>query len=180
MEDVKDQTSVVLDVLAENTTAIKHNLKNSCPTFSKKFPIKNVDQFNSMEKSIDESNEKEYIASVRSICGNKGIRKTISEFIEPELLCQFNLDGSHNKLRLLNFPKIMGILFAGTYVEGCTDKTFKEEIRVGMRLAKNRYCKEKMKSKKLSCDKKSTDESTAVLDVADDVFQSQCRIFINS
>ncbi|XP_073830854.1 uncharacterized protein [Musca autumnalis] len=133
-----------------------------------------------MEKSIDESNEKEYIASVRSICGNKGIRKTISEFIEPELLCQFNLGGSHNKLRLLNFPKIMGIPFAGTYVEGCADKTFKEEIRVGRRLAKNRYCKEKMKSKKLSCDKKSTDESTTVLDVADDVFQSQCRIFINS
>ncbi|XP_073811690.1 uncharacterized protein [Musca autumnalis] len=61
IKDVKDQTSVVLDVLAENTTAIKNNLKNSTPKFADSFPIKTLEQFTSWERTIDERNEKEYV-----------------------------------------------------------------------------------------------------------------------
>ncbi|XP_073821911.1 uncharacterized protein [Musca autumnalis] len=60
IKDVKDPTSVVLDVLAENTIAIKNNLKNFSPKFSKTFPIKSVEEFTALENNIDEGNEKEY------------------------------------------------------------------------------------------------------------------------
>ncbi|KNC22078.1 hypothetical protein FF38_03378 [Lucilia cuprina] len=84
------------------------------------------------------------IASIRAICGQRGIKKGLRDIIKPEVLDLYNLDGTHNKLRLLNFPKLcMFYLVAGTYCEGNTDKTFKSDIRDALKIAKNRYCKEK-------------------------------------
>lgn len=56
------QNSTVLDVLAENTAAIKSNLKHNVPKYTKTFPIKTVADFNRLEESINESNEKEYVS----------------------------------------------------------------------------------------------------------------------
>lgn len=82
----------------------------------------------------------------------------------PRLLVDFNVDGSHNKQRLLNYTKFINVLFRkqifnitliitlnkllyfpldGTYDENCTEKSFKCHLRDAIKLVKNRYFKEK-------------------------------------
>ncbi|XP_073845932.1 uncharacterized protein isoform X3 [Musca autumnalis] len=182
IKDVKDQTCVVLNVLAENTTAIKNNLKNCSPKFSNSFPIKSIEEFTCLENSIDSGNEKEYIASVRSICGSRGIRKSVADLVVPEVLNKFNIDGTHNKMRLLNFPKLMAIFFAGSYVDGNTNKSFKEQLRHGLKLAKNKISKDKIKSKKTDNEAEAETEKEndcGVKDHADDFFELQYQRLIN-
>ncbi|XP_037809060.1 uncharacterized protein LOC119601895 [Lucilia sericata] len=171
LKDIKNQNTIILDVLAENTAAMKSCIKNNIPKYTKTFPISSVDEFQKVEETLNEENEKEYIASIRAICGQRGIKKGLRDIIKPEVLDLYNLDGTHNKLRLLNFRKFMHVLFAGTYCEGNTDKTFKSDIRDALKIAKNRYCKEKKKS---AASKENTTSTE------DDFFEKHYNLLINS
>lgn len=111
---------------------------------------------------------------MRSICGQRGIKKGLCEVITPEVLNDFNLDGTHNIFYYHYLYKIYAyivwwvflctclfLLFidyslfffitAGTYCEGNTDKSFKADIRDGLKLAKNRNCKEKVYYQRKYC-----------------------------
>ncbi|KAI8124741.1 hypothetical protein CVS40_4891 [Lucilia cuprina] len=109
LKDIKNQNKIILDVSAENTAAIKSSIKNNIPKYTMTFPISSVDKFQKVEETINEENEMGYIASIRAICGQCGIKKGLREIIKPEVLDLYNLDGIHNKLGLLNFPKFMHI-----------------------------------------------------------------------
>ncbi|XP_037806700.1 uncharacterized protein LOC119600513 [Lucilia sericata] len=146
MRDIKNQNTLVLNVLSENTDAIEKSL-NKNPRFLKIFPISTIEQLNEIEENINEQNEKDYISSIRAIAGQRGLKKGLSDIMTPKLLVEFNVDGSHNKQRLLNYTKFVNVLFHGTYDENCTEKSFKCHLRDALKLVKNRYFKEKCVSK---------------------------------
>ncbi|XP_065363357.1 uncharacterized protein LOC135956715 [Calliphora vicina] len=146
MRDIKNQNTMVLNVLSENTDAIEKSL-NKNPKYLKMFPISTINQLNEIEDSINEQNEKEFISSIRAIAGQRGLKKGLSDIMTPKLLVEFNVDGSHNKQRLLNYTKFVNVLFHGTYDENCTEKSFKCHLRDALKLVKNRYFKEKCISK---------------------------------
>lgn len=126
------------------------------------------------------------------MCGNRGIKKGLSDIIKPDVLDKFNLEGTHNKMRLLQFPKFMSVLFCksfivsvnnlhlraplfsiigGTYNEGNSDKSFKIDLRDALKLAKNRHCKDKLKNLNKSADKENAcDGKVHTTDPEEDFF----------
>ncbi|KNC23128.1 hypothetical protein FF38_01759 [Lucilia cuprina] len=63
--------------------------------------------------------KKEYISSIRAIAGKRGLKKGLTDILSPILLVDFNVEGSHNKQRLLNYPKFINILFPSIMLENC-------------------------------------------------------------
>ncbi|XP_023297689.2 uncharacterized protein LOC111680286 isoform X2 [Lucilia cuprina] len=174
MRDIKNQNTLVLNVLSENTDAIEKSL-NKNPRFLKIFPISTIEQLNEIEDNINEQNEKDYIASIRAIAGQRGLKKGLSDIMTPKLLVEFNVDGSHNKQRLLNYTKFVNVLFHGTYDENCTEKSFKCHLRDALKLVKNRYFKEKCISKDKS-DNVAKEIAASKLSDTQDVSQNEIII----
>ncbi|KNC25534.1 hypothetical protein FF38_12954 [Lucilia cuprina] len=179
MRDIKNQNTLVLNVLSENTDAIEKSL-NKNPRFLKIFPISTIEQLNEIEDNINEQNEKDYIASIRAIAGQRGLKKGLSDIMTPKLLVEFNVDGSHNKQRLLNYTKFVNVLFHGTYDENCTEKSFKCHLRDALKLVKNRYFKEKCISKDKSDNVAKEIAASKLSDTQDNLEKQQCRACYNA
>ncbi|XP_046808486.1 uncharacterized protein LOC124420169 isoform X1 [Lucilia cuprina] len=122
---IQNHNDLFLNTLCENTIAIKNTLKDKNPKHTKMFPISTLKELKQLEENICDENEKEYISSVRAITGNRGLMKGLSDIISPKLLVDFNVDGSHNKERFLNFPRLVNVLFHGTYDENFTERSNK-------------------------------------------------------
>lgn len=53
---------MVLDVLSENTVAIKNSIKDCGPKYTKQFPLKTLEDLEKLENDINDTNEKEYVS----------------------------------------------------------------------------------------------------------------------
>ncbi|XP_075154935.1 uncharacterized protein LOC142228400 [Haematobia irritans] len=149
--DVKQQNSIVIRALGKNNVAIDNIVKTNAPKYTKIFPLKSLEEFNKLEESINETNENEYVASIRAIVGKRGVKKGLADLIAPEVLVHFNVEGIHNKMRLLNYEKFINVLCMGTYdMNEFSQKTFKEELKYAVKLVKNRFFKEKVKTRESS------------------------------
>ncbi|KAI8124860.1 hypothetical protein CVS40_4869 [Lucilia cuprina] len=140
---IQNHNELFMNTLSENTVAIRNSLKDKCPKHIKMFPITTLKDLKELEENISEENEKEYISSIRAITGNRGLKKGLSDIVSPKVLVDFNVDGSHNKERFLNYPRLVNVLFHGTFDENLTEKSFKTHLRDAIKLAKNRFFKEK-------------------------------------
>lgn len=49
--------------------------------------------------------------TIKAIVGKRGLKKRLKDVVVPEVLVNFNLDGHHNKMRLLKYSKFLNILF---------------------------------------------------------------------
>ncbi|XP_065363786.1 uncharacterized protein LOC135957054 isoform X2 [Calliphora vicina] len=169
LKEIRNQNALILDALSENNVALKDFLKDRNPKYIKTFPINRIEELNDLERNINESNEKEYISSIRAIAGKRGLKKGLTDILSHKLLVDFNVEGSHNKQRLLNYPKFVNILFQGTYDENSSEKSFKNTLRDALKLAKNRFFKEKksIEKAKISIDSPKDGDSEKVLQLTD-------------
>lgn len=99
--------------------------------YSKLFPIKSLKELDELEELITDNNVNELvsyelikqmktisntifqlkIAVVHQLLGPHGIIKSIVAIMSEDCIMECNLDGIHNKRRLLNSPKFMDLIF---------------------------------------------------------------------
>ncbi|XP_037808565.1 uncharacterized protein LOC119601604 [Lucilia sericata] len=107
------------------------------------FPLKSKSEMDDIELEISDENMEAMTHTIKKIVGRNGIKKMLTAIFDKHLLLEFNVDGRQNKKRLLDYPKLINLIYKCVYKdEMLTKKAFYDEIRKGIRLAKNRHYKE--------------------------------------
>ncbi|XP_017479996.1 PREDICTED: uncharacterized protein LOC108369408 [Rhagoletis zephyria] len=83
----------------------------------------------------------EMAASVQGLIKNGGFEKNMDCIFSTEFILDTNLDGKQGKKRLLNYTKIMGVLYGAVEKDGINEKAFLHALRTGLRRVKNRHFK---------------------------------------
>ncbi|XP_067629159.1 uncharacterized protein [Eurosta solidaginis] len=95
---IDHQSSVVMGTLAEHTVLMEKLLfqEREVSALGEVFPIKDDCQLNELNENINGENKHIYVNIVNKILRNK-IDKNIDLSFDPELVYEYNLDGSHGK-----------------------------------------------------------------------------------
>lgn len=108
---ISQQNDKLVDTIESDKLAPQLVFSRKISKYSRLFPIKSLKELDELEKIIDEKNVNEFIAIVRQLLQPKGIIKNISLVISVPCIMECNVDGHHNKRRLLNSPKFMDLIY---------------------------------------------------------------------
>ncbi|XP_037818186.1 uncharacterized protein LOC119608032 isoform X2 [Lucilia sericata] len=147
-----NQNNVLSEVLSKQIVALNSSFKSHFeePKFTTIFPLSSDDELNNFEKMINSENKSEIVSSVKRVLGTKGLQKGISNIFSKDIIINYNVRGIQGKKRLLDFKKVINILFLATSSEGGTEIEFYGELRKAFKAAKNKHFKfECLKRKKL-------------------------------
>ncbi|KAI8128655.1 hypothetical protein FF38_12074 [Lucilia cuprina] len=115
----------------------------------KRFPIKSIKELDALEKYINRKNLNELVAVVQQLLTPQGIVKNIDAVLSTDCIVSCNVDGHHYKRRLLNYTKFMDLLFQAAYYDGYSQKVFLDDVRRGLKMAKNRHNKNVFRNRQL-------------------------------
>ncbi|XP_067619048.1 uncharacterized protein [Eurosta solidaginis] len=105
------------------------------------FPIKTQDDLESAEINIKEDNRREYIALAKALLMPGSFKKNLHKILGIDIIVDYNVDGRHNKKRILDYPNLLDVLYQATTKEGWNYKYFLDDLRLGFKCAKNKQFK---------------------------------------
>ncbi|KAI8128653.1 hypothetical protein FF38_12073 [Lucilia cuprina] len=141
--------------------------------YSKIFPIKSLKELDALDALINDNNVNELIAVVHQLLAPHGIVKNIETVMSVECIMECNVDGHHNKRRLLNSKKFMDLLFQAAYYDGYSHKMFLEHVRRGFKMVKNRHNKNLCRHRQMErqrLEQQSVNDSLEVEEIITDDF----------
>ncbi|KAI8128656.1 hypothetical protein CVS40_1902 [Lucilia cuprina] len=107
--------------------------------FARRFPLDSIEDLKKFELEIDEDNKENIINIIQSLLSPQGIMKNVINILSDKIIMESNVDGHHNKTRLLNFPKTIDVLFlASRKDDNYSSKMFLDDLRRSLRVVKNR------------------------------------------
>ncbi|XP_075166164.1 uncharacterized protein LOC142238409 [Haematobia irritans] len=106
--------------------------------YSNLFPVATLADLENLEATLDDSNIPDIVEVLETILLPKGIISNIGQVFSIEVMMECNLEGIHGKTRLQKYKKFMNVLFQAVYVDGYGLKSFLNDIRRGLKLAKSR------------------------------------------
>ncbi|KAM7342327.1 uncharacterized protein ACRADG_009792 [Cochliomyia hominivorax] len=146
---ILSQQSGMLDEAIQTEKSKEIHGKKSNALSSRRFPLEDLEDLKKFELEINEDNRMHIINIVESLLSPQGLMKNIVNVLTDNLIMESNVDGHHNKTRLLNFPKTIDVLFmASREKDDYTDKMFLEDLRRSLRMVKNRCHKNNCRARK--------------------------------
>ncbi|XP_037809948.1 uncharacterized protein LOC119602475 [Lucilia sericata] len=136
---IRKQNDKLVETIEADKLAPQLVFSKKISQYSKLFPIKTLEELDALEALINDNNVNELIAVVHQLLAPRGIIKNLVSVMSMECIVECNLDGLHNKRRLLNSPKFMDLLFQAANFDGYNQKMFLEQVRRGLKMAKNRH-----------------------------------------
>ncbi|XP_065369230.1 uncharacterized protein LOC135961631 [Calliphora vicina] len=153
-ETLLQQNELIISLLSKQTGILDETIEadrtlphvfygKKISEYSRRFPLENFEDLQKFEGEINEENENHVINIIQALLSPKGLSKSISNVLSENLIMAVNVDGYHNKKRLLNFPKTIDILFMSSRKdnEDYTSQMFLNDLRRALRMVKNRIHK---------------------------------------
>ncbi|XP_037809955.1 uncharacterized protein LOC119602483 [Lucilia sericata] len=171
-ETILKQNEFIISLLSKQTGMLEENIETErnlsqlhygkkVSQFAKRFPLESIDDLKKFELEIDEENKGNIINTIQSLLSPQGIMKNVVNILSDNIIMESNMDGHHNKTRLLNFPKTMDVLFlASRKDDNYSSKMFLDDLRRSLRVVKNRYHKNncRARQKQLLREEQARDE----------------------
>ncbi|XP_037809950.1 uncharacterized protein LOC119602477 [Lucilia sericata] len=153
-ETLQQQNELIISLLSKQTGILNETIEAEHPLphvfygkqiseYSRRFPLENMKDLEKFETEITDENENHIITIVQALIAPKGLTKSISNVLSENLIMEINVDGYHNKKRLLNFPKTIDIIFMASRNdnEEYNNQMFLNDLRRSLRMVKNRIHK---------------------------------------
>ncbi|XP_067613950.1 uncharacterized protein [Eurosta solidaginis] len=138
-----------MGTLAEHTVLMEKLLfqEREVSALGEVFPIKDDCQLHELNENINGENKHIYVNIVKKILRNK-IDKNIDLVFDPELVYEYNLDGSHGKKGLKDIKNVYEVVKdAASSIYGVAEGD--DKLRRAIHLSKKRQLK-KIKGSKLN------------------------------
>ncbi|KAM7345543.1 uncharacterized protein ACRADG_011802 [Cochliomyia hominivorax] len=153
-ETLLQQNELIISLLTKQTGILDETIEaernlshlfygKKISEYSRRFPLDSMDDLEKFEMEINDDNENHIINIVQALLSPKGLAKSISNVLSDNIIMEINVDGYHNKKRLLNYPKTIDILFQASRLdnEDYTSQLFLNDLRRSLRMVKNRIHK---------------------------------------
>ncbi|XP_075147098.1 uncharacterized protein LOC142237868 [Haematobia irritans] len=111
------------------------------PRFAEFFPIKSDNELKSIDEMINDDNKSEFVSTLRRVIGAKGLQRGITNVFSNDIILNYNARGIQGKKRLLDFKKLIDVLFLASTADGCTEYEFIVALRNALKAAKNKHFK---------------------------------------
>ncbi|XP_023293751.2 uncharacterized protein LOC111676964 [Lucilia cuprina] len=149
-ETLMQQNNYIISLLTKQSGMLEENIEiernfsqvhygKKISHFARRFPLDSIEDLKKFELEIDEDNKENIINIIQSLLSPQGIMKNVINILSDKIIMQSNVDGHHNKTRLLNFPKTIDVLFlANRKDDNYSSKMFLDDLRRSLRVVKNR------------------------------------------
>ncbi|XP_065368439.1 uncharacterized protein LOC135960942 [Calliphora vicina] len=138
---IRKQNDKLVETIEADKLAPQLVFSRKISGYSQLFPIKSLKELDELEQLINDNNVNELVAVVHQLLEPHGIIKNIVSILSIGCIMECNVDGHHNKRRLLNSQKFMDLLYQAAHYDGYSHKMFLEQVRRGFKMVKNRYNK---------------------------------------
>ncbi|XP_073845816.1 uncharacterized protein [Musca autumnalis] len=121
----------------------------------RRFPLKNLEALAKYEEELNDENMQNNINIITNLLVPRGLVKNLRNVLSDEVIVAVNVDGLHQKKRLLDFRKFIDVLYAACNKENYPRTVFLNDLRRALKNTKNRWHKNKCianKQKRLESD----------------------------
>ncbi|XP_073846733.1 uncharacterized protein [Musca autumnalis] len=109
----------------------------------RRFPLQDLAALAKYEKELNEENMQNNINIVSNLLAPHGLIKNLGNVISDKIIMAVNVDGNHNKSRLLDYAKFIDVLYNACDNDHYPKKNFLNDLRHALRISKNRCHKSK-------------------------------------
>ncbi|XP_058976447.1 uncharacterized protein LOC131801624 isoform X1 [Musca domestica] len=134
-----EQASVAPPSLEPNATEVMYG--KNITQILRRFPLQDIEDLGEYEAELNDNNMQQNINIVQHLVAPHGLVKNIVHVISDKIIMDVNVDGHHNKKRLLDYKKFIEVLYSACYTDGYTKKDFLNDLRRALRNSKNRLHK---------------------------------------
>ncbi|XP_037809949.1 uncharacterized protein LOC119602476 [Lucilia sericata] len=173
---IRQQNDKLMETIEADKLAPQLVFTRKISQYSKLFPIKSLKELDALDALINDNNVNELIAVVHQLLAPHGIVKNIVTVMSVECIMECNVDGHHNKRRLLNSKKFMDLLFQAAYYDGYSHKMFLEHVRRGFKMVKNRHNKNLCRHRQMERQRReqlSVNDSLEVDEIPEDFIKTE-------
>ncbi|XP_013108010.2 uncharacterized protein LOC106087502 [Stomoxys calcitrans] len=130
---LKRQNELLL-VEASSSTSTGRNVSE----LIRRFPIASLEELEKYDAEINEENMQHNIRIMQNLLAPHGLPKNIVNVLTDKVIMETNVDGHHNKKRLLNYGKFIDVMFHACNKDGYSKKEFLNALRKALKNSKNR------------------------------------------
>ncbi|XP_058976448.1 uncharacterized protein LOC131801624 isoform X2 [Musca domestica] len=134
-----EQASLILAATEPNVSEVVYG--TNITEIIRRFPLKDMESLKQYESRLNDDNMQQNINIVQHLVAPHGLVKNIVHVISDKIIMDVNVDGHHNKKRLLDYKKFIEVLYSACYTDGYTKKDFLNDLRRALRNSKNRLHK---------------------------------------
>ncbi|XP_067619045.1 uncharacterized protein [Eurosta solidaginis] len=115
------------------------------------FPIMTQEDLDNCEEFIgkDERKKEEMVRFLKPLLMPVGLKQKLIHVLSDNILMSYNLEGTHGKKRMLQYPKLLSVLYSATNRLGWSYKLFLDDLRRGFQYGKKKHFKLKCQMNKL-------------------------------
>ncbi|XP_005179315.1 uncharacterized protein LOC101897792 [Musca domestica] len=134
-----EQASVAPPPVEPNASEVMYG--KNITQILRRFPLQDIEDLGEYEAELNDNNMQQNINIVQHLVAPHGLVKNIVHVISDKIIMDVNVDGHHNKKRLLDYKKFIEVLYSACYTDGYTKKDFLNDLRRALRNSKNRLHK---------------------------------------
>ncbi|XP_058976449.1 uncharacterized protein LOC131801624 isoform X3 [Musca domestica] len=131
-----EQASLILAATEPNVSEVVYG--TNITEIIRRFPLKDMESLKQYESRLNDDNMQQNINIVQHLVAPHGLVKNIGHVISDKIIMEVNVDGHHNKKRLLDYKRFIEVLYGACCNEHYTQKDFLNDLRRALRIAKNR------------------------------------------
>ncbi|XP_067619044.1 uncharacterized protein [Eurosta solidaginis] len=121
------------------------------------FPIMTQEDLDNCEEFIgkDERKKEEMVRFLKPLLMPVGLKQKLIHVLSDNILMSYNLEGTHGKKRMLQYPKLLSVLYSATDRPGWSYNLFLDDLRRGFQYGKKKHFRLKCRLKSLKSLKSS-------------------------
>ncbi|XP_075166165.1 uncharacterized protein LOC142238411 [Haematobia irritans] len=166
---LKRQNNLLLADTTPSQSARHSSLQGrSSSEFVRRFPIPSIEALEKYESELNDDNMQQNIHIMENLLYPQGLLKNIVNILTDDVIMESNVDGLHNKKRLMNYPKFIDVMYnACNNKADYSKKEFLNELRCAIKKSKNRCHKNNCVARQ------KLRECTTVAEIPMDIIKSE-------
>ncbi|CAD6993363.1 uncharacterized protein LOC101460495 [Ceratitis capitata] len=115
------------------------------------FPLMTQEDLDNAEAfiGIDDRKKDEMVRFLKPLLMPVGLKQKIVYVLSEQIILDYNLEGTHGKKRMLQYQKLLSVLYTATDRPGWSYKLFLDDLRRGFQFGKKKHFRKKCNANKL-------------------------------
>ncbi|XP_054727488.1 uncharacterized protein LOC129237093 [Anastrepha obliqua] len=152
------QNEIIDDLMKGHQEMMKRMVKQEQEAEEEKniqrpvFPLLTQEDLDNAEAFIgmDERKKDEMTRFLKPLLMPVGLKQRLVYVLSEDIILNYNLEGTHGKKRMLQYPKLLSVLYSATDRPGWSYKLFLDDLRRGFQFGKKKHFRQKCRTNKLS------------------------------